>query len=701
MRIVIAIFFWMFFPLVSLSQNSVLDSLQEELAKHPHPDTNRLNLLIMACSEADVVDAVKGVQWGEEAIALARTLNRIDRLYSAYINTGSSYWVQGKNAEALFHFTNAMDVAIKLGKEKQQAMSLHNMALISYNLGKYAEAIEYHENADQIFKKLDEKKLSAINNMNKGVVLQYLGDYTTAHEVYLESLKLFKLSGDSLNAYVGSLYMNMGIVNKNLGNYDFAHEYYDKARELFTLQENKKGIADYLINIGVLHMTREDYSPALDYFLQARALATEMGYTKTIANSYVNEAICLKGMKDYKAAMQQLQKAKVIYEETGDNNSLSVLLNQLAELFLEASDEVLQEFGIPPAGKFKLALAYQNKGLQLAENSGAADRRSELYEGLSKTYSKMGDHRNAYSAYKNFVSLRDSLVNSRNANLITRKQVELEYDVKHVQMQAELEKQKALAEAEIRYQKAGKNFTLAASAILLLSGALIWFLYKKRRDAEEHAAVANFHRQVAETEMQALRSRLNPHFIFNSLNSIADYIEKQEQEKASEYIAAFSSLMREILEKSAEQEITLEEDLNMLKKYLQLEQSRLNNKFSYSINIDPELDREKVYIPPMIMQPFVENSIWHGVGKLEGEGRIQISISKVDEDLIRCTVLDNGPGRVHNQDIKNRKRSFGTEITQSRIDILNKALNRKKASMRLVDREEGLEAELILPLSQE
>ncbi|WP_348240114.1 hypothetical protein, partial [Salmonella enterica] len=87
----IAIFFWMFFPLVSLSQNSLLDSLQEELAKHPHLDTNRLNLLIMACSEADVVDAVKGVQWGEEAIALARTLNRIDRLYSAYINTGSSY----------------------------------------------------------------------------------------------------------------------------------------------------------------------------------------------------------------------------------------------------------------------------------------------------------------------------------------------------------------------------------------------------------------------------------------------------------------------------------------------------------------------------------------------------------------------------------------------------------------------------------
>src|SRR5690606_7781480 len=443
----------------------------------------------------------------------------------------------------------------------------------------------------------------------------------------------------------------------------------------------------------------EEYKTAVGYFLSSAEIGKEIGYKKVIASNLTNEGISLKEMNDYKSALEKFNSAKLIYEEIDDKNSQTIVLNQLALLFITAPNEVLAAFGIPPSGKYKLALAYQQKGLQIAGETGATDRLSELYEGLSETYAGMGDHKNAYAAYQRFIILRDSIVNNKNANIITRRQVQFEFDMKELQMQAELEKQKALAEAEIQFQKAGKNFALAASILIVSAGVLIWILYKKRRDAEEERAKAEFNKLVAETEMEALRSRLNPHFIFNSLNSIADYIERNEQIIASEYISKFSSLMREILENSPEREISLREDLNMLEKYLQLERLRLNNKFDYSIEIDPDLNPEKVFIPPMIMQPFVENAIWHGVGKLNGEGMISIKIQKPESDMIRCTIADNGPGRVKNNGHK--RKAFGTEITQARIDILNKTMNGHKAGLNFIDKENGLEAVLNLPLIED
>lgn len=681
------------------SQSRVLDSLHQELNNFPGKDSLRLNLLIKITSESDAVAPENGIKTGKEAIILAEELKLDEKLYSAYMNTGNNYWVLGRNNEAFECFNNARNVAEKLNNKKGKGRALNNLALLSFNKGSYEEALQFHEEAGIIFKQIGEKKLTAINNLNKAVVLQFLGDYTGAHDVYIESLRIFQLLEDTINYSVAHLNNNLGIVNKNLGNFDFALSYYLKALKTYEALEHKKGKADVLSNIGVLYMEMEEYKTAVGYFLSSAEIGKEIGYKKVIASNLTNEGISLKEMNDYKSALEKFNSAKLIYEEIDDKNSQTIVLNQLALLFITAPNEVLAAFGIPPSGKYKLALAYQQKGLQIAGETGATDRLSELYEGLSETYAGMGDHKNAYAAYQRFIVLRDSIVNNKNANIITRRQVKFEFDMKELQMQAELEKQKALAEAEIQFQKAGKNFALAASILIVSAGVFIWILYKKRRDAEEERAKAEFNKLVAETEMEALRSRLNPHFIFNSLNSIADYIERNEQIIASEYISKFSSLMREILENSPEREISLREDLNMLEKYLQLERLRLNNKFDYSIEIDPDLNPEKVFIPPMIMQPFVENAIWHGVGKLNGEGMISIKIQKPESDMIRCTIADNGPGRVKNNGHK--RKAFGTEITQARIDILNKTMHGHKAGLNFIDKENGLEAVLNLPLIED
>ena len=214
---------------------------------------------------------------------------------------------------------------------------------------------------------------------------------------------------------------------------------------------------------------------------------------------------------------------------------------------------------------------------------------------------------------------------------------------------------------------------------------------------------AEFKTEVADTQMKALRAQMNPHFIFNSLNSISDYIAKNNVQEADKYLSKFAKLMRMILENSEQKEVLLTDDLKALELYMQLEALRMNNKFSYEIKVDEDINKENILVPPLILQPFVENSIWHGIAKKEGQGKILIHIKKEGADMINCIVEDDGIGRKQSANIKmavpqQEKSSLGVKITQSRIDILNKIKN-SKAAVELSDLAQGLRVEVKLPLA--
>jgi LytS/YehU family sensor histidine kinase len=151
--------------------------------------------------------------------------------------------------------------------------------------------------------------------------------------------------------------------------------------------------------------------------------------------------------------------------------------------------------------------------------------------------------------------------------------------------------------------------------------------------------------------------------------------------------------MRLTLENSEQKAITLDEDLKALELYMQLESSRLNNKFTYEIKVDDNIDKENTLVPPMILQPFVENSIWHGISKMEGEGKILIEIKR-EEEMINCIVEDNGPGI---QSHSAERKSLGMKITKARIDIMNK-IKKSRAAIQLFNKEQGVRVEVKLPL---
>jgi len=209
--------------------------------------------------------------------------------------------------------------------------------------------------------------------------------------------------------------------------------------------------------------------------------------------------------------------------------------------------------------------------------------------------------------------------------------------------------------------------------------------------------------------MSALLAQMNPHFLFNSLNSIDSYIIRNESKKASEYLNNFARLMRLILQNSRSNYISLKDELEALELYMQMESLRFKNKFCYSIAVDNDVDTSSVVIPPMLIQPYVENAIWHGLMHRSNgsEGLVKISISKKEEDL-QCVIEDNGIGRTKAEEIKaqkptNHKRSMGMQITQDRIEIINKLYN-MNASVEIHDltdadgNAKGTKVELTIPV---
>ena len=225
-----------------------------------------------------------------------------------------------------------------------------------------------------------------------------------------------------------------------------------------------------------------------------------------------------------------------------------------------------------------------------------------------------------------------------------------------------------------------------------------FILFKRKQEAKAKATEAEFNLTVSNTELKALRSQMNPHFIFNSLNSINAYITNNDIDNATNYLTKFAKLMRETLEKSREKEILLSEDIQILKTYMDIEKKRFNDRFSYKFIIAEDLDPDTVEVPPMILQPFAENSIIHGLSTIESEGLITISFHQ-ENNMLVCSVKDNGAGRENTSKLNpNRnKKSLGMEITKGRIDIINKIKN-TNGSIEVVDLTQGTEVIIKLPL---
>jgi len=230
------------------------------------------------------------------------------------------------------------------------------------------------------------------------------------------------------------------------------------------------------------------------------------------------------------------------------------------------------------------------------------------------------------------------------------------------------------------------------------------FIARKRiaaiREKEQQKTAVN--KTLAELETKMLRSQMNPHFIFNSLNSVQKYIWENKEEDAAEYLARFAKLIRAILENSRMETVSLQEEINVMKLYIELEHRRSNAHFDYAIKVDESLQQDHVRLPPLLMQPFIENAIWHGLNKKSTKGNLEINVMKKDDRLV-CIIDDDGVGRQQkNEHMATENKSLGLEITQQRIKRLMET-TKQNASVVIEDKTEngistGTRVILTLPL---
>ena len=253
-----------------------------------------------------------------------------------------------------------------------------------------------------------------------------------------------------------------------------------------------------------------------------------------------------------------------------------------------------------------------------------------------------------------------------------------------------------------------------AFIILLLAFSIWWIIYwrtrRLNRRHEMEKKLLDFEKQKFDLEQKALRLQINPHFIFNSLNSIQSYILENDIENAVFYLGKFSQLMRIILSNTTSKYVTLKDELAAIRYYIELEQLRFSNKFDYKITVDPELDEEFIEIPPMIIQPYVENAIIHGLINLPDKGMLRINVKKKSDNSLLCIVRDDGIGREKAAEIAKdsgiKHKSRGMLITKARLEILNRQ-SKEDFSIRIVDLKDnknnpmGTEVRIIIHFMEE
>lgn len=240
--------------------------------------------------------------------------------------------------------------------------------------------------------------------------------------------------------------------------------------------------------------------------------------------------------------------------------------------------------------------------------------------------------------------------------------------------------------------------------MIITIAAIIYYLLQRRyaqmleKSTMEKEAIELSLRAV-ELEQKALRSQMNPHFIFNALNSIYSFVLGNESEKAAKFLVHFSKLIRHILDSSRNEFIALEDEISMLKYYMELEQLQKEQVFNFVFTIDEEIDQEEIFIPSMIIQPYIENAIIHGVRHLKDrKGRIEIKLRMESEEQLICEVIDNGIGRTASMETKIGKshHSVGIKNTKERIELL-RAKSGIELSIEVVDLGQGTKVQMKLP----
>ena len=527
---------------------------------------------------------------------------------------------------------------------------VENLLGIQYrNYSLYHKAIETHKLALATSKRAKSIEFEVFSLNMLGVDYRKIDanrtalDYnhealTLADTVEKPSLGLRRSKAVSLNS-MGNIYLL-------LKQYDLAIERFKKSQKIETSIQNKLGLAINYQNIGFAKEAQGKTKEALDYFKKSIVINNKI-------NNTFGQIICNSSIAD------------VYIKQNNPNKAIKLLNSNFEAIKKIGNKEFLSYYYInlgwaqTKLNKFIDAEKNLNIGLEIAKKHNFSAEISYSYKHLSELYQLKQDYKQALIYDKLSNDFDHKISNERNTQYVNDLIIKYDSERKNNQIKS-LAEQNVISKLKLIRNR---NLWIIVIVTLILLMSVLYFLYRQR--------LLKNQKRILTLEQDLLRTQMNPHFIFNALNSIKHYIINNEQKNAVHYLNKFSKLVRKILEASSLKEVSLAEELETMELYMNIENIRFSNEISYVIDIDKSIDLSKIKVPPLVLQPFLENALWHGLSSKKEDKKIILSVFKSSKEYIEINIEDNGIGRNASALIKSNKvikrKSIGIELTKERL----------------------------------
>lgn len=576
-------------------------------------------------------------------------------------------------------YKEAIDIARNIQNFKTLSEVYNEIGTNKRNKSLYILAADYHEKALKAAQTAKDDRLISFSFNNLGVDYRRMDKLNEAFDSHARALEVAEKNNDVRNICVAT--NSIGNIHLTNRKYVEAIRHFNKALQLEEAAGNELGVAINLGNIGYAYQGLGQLDLAIEFYKRSLAANQQINSTTGMSICYTSLGAVYQLKKDYNTAMTYMRKALAVNDQVDDKM-------HVADNYLSIG-KLLDEQGIRDSARF-----YFRKAIAIGQQLGLKTTQVEAYQGMANSLRASKDYAEAMPYMDSLIAYTDLI--QKESNKLALSQGETKYNVSQKDNEIKsLQSDQAFEKLRVK-----RNLAVAISLGVFLFMLIVGgFFYIRHRNLQSN-------RQALQLELRSLRSQMNPHFIFNSLSSIHRYIWTNNQEEASDYLTKFSKLMRMILDNSQHTFIPLNRELESLRLYLDLEVLRCNNMFDYRIITSDDINEEEVMIPPMIIQPYVENAIWHGLVHRKLKGSLDIHI-KLKGKVLECIVTDNGIGRKMAMEIKEKKNkthnSMGMKVTEGRIALIRKINNTKDANVEITDLEdeqgqaEGTKVTIVLP----
>lgn len=608
--------------------------------------------------------------------AQKRTENPDENSYQVYLDS-ARFYKNNNIAKSIDFIAQAIGSLGKNPEKKELALALTNLGEVYEYHRQYDLAISNFTDAQQAYKTFRTALL-----LGKAYI--QTRDYKNA------ASELHPL--EEVNGVVPfqkiELYESLGDVYKGLGETQKAIAYYQEGLKVANKNQVSPKIPDLNSKIADAFAQDNRMEEAESYYGSSLELSSRQAPQRAIqekekvADFYNRKSQYDDEIKLRKKSLNELQSLPRASTKSarapakGDSITAQSINYKIANAYA-AQD------------KYDEAIPYLEESIKEADSENDLVVQKDATRKLSEVYRDKGDFSKAFETYQRYVAIVDTLYLRKEQEISRASQLSREIAIGQSRITG-LEKERelsqsrynlALTEQQLALESNKRQKWIIYSLVfgILLTALAAYFFYRSNRQ-----------QQLANNllALRSLRSQMNPHFIFNALNSVNNYIAKNDERSANRYLSEFSTLMRAVLENSEKDFISLSRELELIELYVKLEHSRFAEKFDYTIKIDEQIDMEAFQIPPMLLQPYIENSIWHGLRYKEDKGTLSIELVQKETDLIEIRITDNGIGRKKSKELKTQNQktqnSKGMGNIKKRIAILN-TMYKDKVSVSVKD----------------